>query len=206
MLGNIGKCMIAVVLLQTVAHGVTVTFDEVASGTQLRSVYAWDQGVTFSDDFIATDHLGSPWGPPHSPSNVLTSVGSSFSWVMFGHGGPPVPPDPVHSVAAYFGTSSGAMIRITATHLSMSSGPVFVTCLVVGAAGESWDNRYIEISTTPDVPFDTLRFEGVNSQSDLLGFCLDDMTITLVPEPSSLLALAGGLAGLAGITLRRRRR
>lgn len=68
--------------------------------------------------------------------------------------------------------------------------------MVIGTSGESWNNRLVEISTTPDAPFEILKFEGVNSSNDLLGFSADDMTITLVPEPSSLLALACGLGAL----------
>ena len=60
------------------------------------------------------------------------------------------------------------------------------------------DNRYVEISATPDLPFYKLEFEGVNSPNDLLGFCLDDMTITLVREPSSLLALLPDVRTLIG--------
>jgi hypothetical protein len=33
-----------------------------------------------------------------------------------------------------------------------------------------------------------------------------NLTLTMVPEPSSILALAGGIAGLGGLSLRRRRK
>ena len=35
-------------------------------------------------------------------------------------------------------------------------------------------------------------------------FCIDDVMATAVPEPSSMLSLVFGLAGLAGIRMRRR--
>ena len=114
-------------------------------------------------------------------------------------------PDPVQSVSAFFSTQTGAMVRVTAYRPGVSDF-VPVVSTVIGAEGESWDNRLIDLSTTPDLPFELIRFEGVNSPDDLLGFCLDDMTITLVPEPSSLLALAGGLAALGFPLIRRRRR
>jgi len=34
---------------------------------------------------------------------------------------------------------------------------------------------------------------------------VDDMTIVPIPEPSSLLALIGGLGAIAGLVVRRRR-
>jgi len=76
--------------------------------------------------------------------------------------------------------------------------------MIIGAPGESWDNRLIEINAPADLPIMGIRFEPVNSQDDLLGFCLDDMSWELVPEPSSVLALGGGILGLAGLLVRRR--
>jgi hypothetical protein len=112
--------------------------------------------------------------------------------------------DPIQSVGAYFSTDMGTTVRITAYH-HMSGTYVAVTSTVIGAPGESWNNRYVEI-TSPQSPFDMLAFEGVNSPDDLLGFCADDMNITYIPEPSSLLTLAGGMASLGGFALRRPRR
>ena len=195
-------CIAMIGFLHSQACAVTMAFDEVPSGTVLyNSSYAYDNRVVFSDDFRATDHTGSDWGPPYSPSNVLTSVGRSYgeSGLFFGRvklDGPY--PDPVGSVSAYFSTQPGAMVRISAYRYNPNN-PMF--SLVMGNSGESWDNRYVEI-TSSQLPFYGLKFEGVNSPNDLLGFAADDMTITLVPEPSSLLALAGGLAALG--LLRRR--
>ena len=195
-------CILGVMLSCSAAYAITLTFDDVPSGTALNYTYSWSYRASFSGDFRATDHTGSAWGPPHSGSNVLTSVGSPSSWIAFGTGAPTYP-DPVQSVGAYFSTNVGAMVRITAYHQTLSGEPaVYVTSAVIGTPGDSWNNRYVEISTTPALPFDTFRLDGVNSPNDLLGFSADDMTITLVPEPSSLLALAGGVGALG--LLRRR--
>jgi hypothetical protein len=97
------------------------------------------------------------------------------------------------------------MVRITAYRENFSEHTsTFVTSIVIGAEGESWTNRYVEINS-PNDPFNRLEFEYINSVSDLRGFCADDMTVTPVPEPSSILALVGGIARLGGFALRRRR-
>lgn len=196
----------AMIMSCSVAYGVTLTFDEVPSGTVLHfSSYASNNRVFFSEDFRASDHTGSSWGPPHSGSNVLTSVGGAYSRILLGditvnyaHF------DAIQSVSAYFSTNAGAMVRITAYHIPPGEPEFAVGSVVIGALGESWDNRPVEITTSPNSPFEMLTFEGVNSPTDLLGFSADDMMITLIPEPSSLLALAGGLGAL-GLGLRRRR-
>jgi hypothetical protein len=90
------------------------------------------------------------------------------------------------------------MVRVTAYRYPYGTP----TSVIIGAPGEAWNNRLVEISTSPDQPFDTLDLSGVNSPDDLLGFCADDLTVNLIPEPSSLLALGGGLMGLG--LLRRR--
>ena len=200
-----------VLLLCSITYAGTLTFDGIASGTKLQgSSYAYDNRVFFSGDFRATDHSEWEWGLPHSGSNVLTSLGkpspNTNPFIGFGYFTThDYDPDPVRSVSAFFSTQTGAMVRVTAYRPGVSDY-VPVVSTVVGAAGESWDNRLVELSTTPDLPFELIEFEGVNSPDDLLGFCLDDMTITLIPEPSSLLALAGGLAALGFPLIRRRRR
>ena len=203
-------CIPAALLLSSVGYGVTLTFDEVQSGTALAgSSYYLANRVSFSDYFYAADHSESEWGHPHSGRNVLTAFPISWNDVRihFGRRVTQAPRDDDHvlSVLGYFSTSLGTQVRITPYHIPQSGSGIPLPGIVIGVPGESWDNRLIEINTTPDLPFEMLRFEGVNSYADLAGFCLDDMTITLVPEPSSLLALAGGLGALQLALIRRRR-
>ena len=71
----------------------------------------------------------------------------------------------------------------------------------VGAVGESWNNRYVEIASAEGL-IDLVMLHSVSSDDALLHYSADDMTIIPVPAPASLLGLATGLAALA---LRRRR-
>jgi len=190
-------------LLGSMAFANTLSFDDVPSGSFLQcSLYIHGHRTFFSSDFMATDHTGWPWGTPRSGRNVLTSLGKPSPnvnpYVVFGDA---IVEDPVLSVSAFFSTQTSAMVRVTAYRRG-TYDYVPADSQVIGAIGESWDNRLVVLNTTPDLPFELIRFEGVNSDNDLLGFCADDMTITLVPEPSSLLALAGGLGGIG--LLRRR--
>ena len=72
----------------------------------------------------------------------------------------------------------------------------------IGGTGESWDNRYIEVDS-PTGAINSVGFEAVSSGA-LSGFCLDDLSVTPVPEPSSLAALFCGLVGVGGVVVRRR--
>ena len=200
--------LLPLMLLGSGTYGVTLDFDSVLSGTRLdSSLYALANRVDF-DSFQAIDHSQSSWGLPHSPNNVLTALASSLneSRIYFGRRVTAAPRDDDHvqSVLAYFSTNLGSQVKITPYYLPEGAHQaVPLTSIIIGAPGESWGNVPILLDANPAVSFEMLRFEPVNLPGDLTGFCIDDMTITLVPEPSSLLALAGGLAGLV---LRRRRR
>jgi hypothetical protein len=200
---------IAVIMLCcSAAYSVTLTFDDIPSGTVLGDSYAYNNRVCFMEYFQATDHTSCTWGAPHSGNNVLSLSGNILvnPLISFGrYTGTYAQPDSIQSVGAYFSTQLGVMVKITAYYDDYFSHTIVpITNVVIGDANDSWNNRYVEISS-PGVVFNHLEFEGVNSTSDLLGFCADDMTITPVPEPSSILALIGGIAGIGGFALRRRR-
>jgi hypothetical protein len=191
------------------ANAYTLTFDEFPSGTELYDSFYYDvYGAAFGSGFKAVDHTASTWGVPNSMKNVLRWDGDYLftPGLWFGRFTPSsVELYDISSVGAYFSTQPDAMVKITAYYNdSNEHTSTLVTSIVIGAEGESWTNRYVEINS-PNDPFNRLEFEYINSISDLRGFCADDMTVTPVPEPSSVLALVGGIAGLGGFALRRRR-
>ncbi|MEN6520651.1 MAG: PEP-CTERM sorting domain-containing protein [Armatimonadota bacterium] len=183
----------------------TLTFDEYSAGTELQySSYEADYGATFLEGFKVADHTDFSWGKPYSGSNVLVWDSSyNFARFLFGHYTlSTAKPYSVCSVGAYFSTQPGTMVKITAYRMNVSEP---VTSVVIGTPGASWSNQYMEITSSNGV-FEMLEFEGVNSSNELRGFCADNMTVTPVPEPSSLIALGLGVLPIAaGLRLRRRR-
>ena len=105
----------------------------------------------------------------------------------------------VRSVGAYFGTEQDTVVRMVAFRGQSES-----IAVDIGAAGESWNNRYVEISS-PAGDITSISFLPTTPGS-LGHFCMDDITIEPVPEPCSLAALALGLAPVAGHVIRRRKR
>ena len=207
-----GICLALLTLLSCAsAQSRTLTFADVPSGTALLSspLYRTTYRVRF-DAFQASDHAGATWGFPRSMPNVAVYSGTptaSGGQVDFGNVTPyAMEPDYLRVAGACFSTAADAVLTMTAYRLVTIGGINYtqpVTSIVIGSPGQSWDNVYVEIDS-PDVPFYKLVFRGVNSPNDLLGFCMDDMTITYVPEPSSLLALCAGI-GAMGAGIRRRR-
>lgn len=207
-------CIVVTIMLMSccVLNAATLTFDEVPSGTDLvgSPFYNNNYRVWFISPFQAIDNTNSKWGPPHSGANVLAwnSNGEGLSLggrISFGYTTPEwAVSDDITSVSAYFSTKPNVIIKVTAYNWSAPGTLTPVASAIIGASGESWNNRYVEVAN-PGHVFNMIWIEGVNSQDDLLGFCLDDMTVTPVPEPSSMLVLASGIAGLGGIAFKRKR-
>lgn len=190
----------------SVANAYTLTFDDVQSGTILANSTVYrDCGANFLAGFQTASHLGAVWGAPKSGENVLIWIGDQYhqlARVKFGLFTTDfVQPYNVSSVSGYYSTNMDAVVRVTAYHWIAPSTLIQVASVVIGGPGQSWNNSYVQINSS-GTPFDSLYFESISS-SGLGGFCVDNMTVNLVPEPSSLLTLLAGLGGF-GVMLRRR--
>ena len=202
---TLGKLVMATILVVAVspANAVVLTFDDVPPRHgSLGYYYQQAYGIAFSGDLYVTDHSASSWGPPHSGNNVLVSNADWFlSQVGFKWGVYPVLYEPLAcSVGAYFSTEPGVVLEMTAYYSAPSEELVAVGSATIGALGESWQNVLVQILGSPK-PIRYLNITPV-TQDALLHFCVDDLNVEFVPEPTSLLALC---VGLLPLLLRRRR-
>lgn len=178
----------------------TITFDDIALGSDL-SYYDSQYGIWMDPGWEVTES-------PETNVAVWRGDLNHFPSFTFGHDPADYPdtvflPYTVRSVGAYFTTEPGILLRMTG--YKRSATPVALASVDIGSAGEAWSRRYVEMTSEAGeiawVVIEDVSFPDARHQ-----FSMDYMTITLVPEPSSLLALAGGLMGLGGLALRRRRR
>jgi len=189
------------------AWAYTLTFDDIPAGQDI-SYYTAEYGVIWASGFEVVDESQFSWSQAHSGTNVLIWNCSHPSWAAgFEFGADPadypdcsIPPYNVYSVGAYFSTDMGQVLALVGYR---KGGSVAATA-TVGSELESWQDRYVEIfSASGDIAF--VHISGVSSPDARYRFCLDHLTVVPVPEPSALLALAGGL-GVLGLPFIRRRR
>jgi hypothetical protein len=180
------------------AEAVTLTFDDIPVGANLNTAYV-PYGVAFSSNFQVADHSTSAWGPPHSGNNVLVNQSPlpllAGAEANFQHQG-----RSIYSLAGYFSTQQGAVIQLAGSYDDLYNP---VATVLVGAPGESWTNRYVELRA--DTPMRGVHFWNVSSDQALFQYSADDITIEFTPEPSSLAALSLALAGIGIGAVRRRR-
>ncbi|MHB1459472.1 MAG: PEP-CTERM sorting domain-containing protein [Armatimonadota bacterium] len=189
-------CLISLMFTCSPSGAYTLTFDDVPAGHVSRDLYGPEYGAWDAGDFIVLDHSNSTWGRPHSGNNVLgvSNVVNGAGVLKFSY---PAMNYNVRTLSGYFSTQQDVQIAVKG-HSSYSSEETIDT--VIGGAGIALENVYLEIPiSAAGATF--IEFTGLNLPSELLGFCVDDLTITPVPEPSSLAALTLGLTplGIAGL-------
>ena len=182
------------VLLSRSGYAYTLSFDDYPPGRSFEQPYFNTYYIKL--DFSIADHSSSPWGPPHSGSNVAVLGGLITFKGPYGA-------MYTNSMSAYFSTEMDTVLRIDA-YDSVHFNPIATA--QIGATGESWNNRYVEVSP-PGGSIYRIAFRPVSSYDAALHFSLDDLTVdpVYVPEPSSLVALALGLAPLAAAGMRKKR-
>jgi hypothetical protein len=180
----------------------TLTFDDVPVGGSL-SPYGDQYGAFFGGGWKAANGTGMAWGQPHSGANVAVWAGPPTDGPGLGFGYREEGEffyRPVSSLSGYFSTSLGSVIKITGYDVATWAP---VASVVVGAAGASWSNQYVEITSVAG-HIGLITIDGLSSPDARYHFSMDDLTVVPVPEPSSILALGFGLSAM-GVMLRRRR-
>ena len=145
-----------------------------------------------------------PWDPtPLFGSNLLTTA-QNITWSpTIAFVSPPLylngngVPAPASYVGAYFSTPYGVVddMAVYTWPGGNAQGEPLDT-IQIGSSTSSWSNVYVDYSAAGDIG--GLIFQSTNGGAPG-PFCLGDLTVTPVPEPSSVLPLAGGIIRNGGL-------
>lgn len=190
-------CIIALLVvfftLTKKAHTLFIDFETLSDGDMVTTQFP---GLSFSKATVMTAgiSLNEFEFPPHSGSNVVFDDGGTMT-IDFS--------TPMTDVGGYFTYS---------TELTLSFFDVFFN--LAGTITSAFNSNLALSGDTGSSPNEFLNFAwalGISRMSiegDPLGgsFTMDDLQGTPVPEPSSLLFLATGLAGIIGWSFRKMKR
>ena len=195
-------CLVLFASAASQAGAVTITFDDIPTGSGLW-YYQATYGVGFIDTvWMVADHTASPWGTPRSVPNVLVKdagipiTGLTTVFQLKAQSGLLY----ARSVGGYFSTEYGCVLQMIG--YGIAGDPVTAPALI-GAPDQAWTNAYVGISSSAGQITSVVL--GPVTPAALDHFCVDDISVEFVPEPSSLASLSLGLLA-AGAGVRRRRR
>jgi hypothetical protein len=161
----------------------TINFEQFPEFTQITNQYS-AEGAVFTNalELVAPDYDFFDY-PPHSGSGVITNDPNDPIEVNFSPGAGDITgwySAPDGMIVAAFDSSDDLLAFFVGADTNMSNAEFSI---YTGTAVVSW----IAISAA----------DGADSET------VDDLTYTITPEPDSLVLLATGVLGLAGILRRR---
>ena len=186
------RCLLIALLLSVFGRAEAANpldFEGLADGTVLSGQYS---GLVFSNAIVLTSgiSLNELEFPPHSGVNVASDNSGPMQIALA---------SPVQSFAAYF--TYATRLQVVAFGLNSSVvatvNSLFANNLALSGDSGSSPNERIQISFAGGIS--SLRITGM---ADGASFAIDDISISAVPEPGSLVMFALGALAIFRVSRR----